>query len=130
MGLERISSHVDDLKRQVRERWSKLTRKDVDDIDFDVGRLSEVVAERYAIPAKHAREQVDKFVSDPGTSFREAWQLTGDVVEESRHNGASHVMDAVTAAPRRPASGGGGDAPRFARGPAAVSSSLQLSLAA
>lgn len=95
MRLERISSHVDDLKRQVRKRWSKLTRKDVDDIDFDVGRLSEVVAERYAIPAKQAREEVDKFVSDAGTSFREASQLIGDVAKDLWRNGASHVMDAV-----------------------------------
>lgn len=95
MRLERISGQVDDLKRQLRRRWSKLTQTDLERLDFDTGRLAQVVAKRYAIPAKQAREQVDGFVDQVGTSFREASQMLGDAAKDLWRNGTSHVADAV-----------------------------------
>lgn len=95
MRLERISGQVDDLKRQLRHQWSKLTAADLERLDFDVGRLSQVVAKRYAIPAKQAREQVDAFVERFGTTFREASQSVGDAAKDLWRNGRSQVVDAV-----------------------------------
>ena len=95
MKLERISDQVDDLKRQLRQRWSKLSQADIDRLDFDTGRLAQVVAKRYAIPAKQAREEVAGFVDQVGTSFREASQLIGDAAKDLWRTGTSQVADAM-----------------------------------
>ncbi len=95
MRLERISSQVGDLKRQMQQQWTKLTKADLEQLDFDLGRLSQVVAKRYAIPAKQAREQVDAFVAQSGTTFREASQLIGDAAKDLWRNGTTQVADAV-----------------------------------
>jgi ElaB/YqjD/DUF883 family membrane-anchored ribosome-binding protein len=95
MKLERISDQVDDLKRQLRRQWSKLTTADLDHLDFDVSRLSQVVAKRYSIPAKEAREQVDTFVDKVGTSFREVSQSLGDAAKDLWRNGTEQVADAM-----------------------------------
>jgi ElaB/YqjD/DUF883 family membrane-anchored ribosome-binding protein len=90
-----MGGQVEDLKREMRKQWSKLSKADLEGLDFDVGRLATVVARRYSIPAKAAREQVDAFVDQFGTTFREATQLVGDAARDLWRNGAASVSDAV-----------------------------------
>ena len=101
MRLERLSGQVDELKRQLRRKWSKLTHSDLERLDFDVDRLTQVVAKRYEIPAQEARAQVEEFVAHVGATFREASQFFGDAARDLWRNGRAQVMDAMHAGSER-----------------------------
>jgi len=90
-----MGDQVEDLKREMRRKWSKLNKADLDGVDFDAGRLAHVVARRYSIPAEQAREQVDEFVEQSGATFREATQFLGEAARDLWRSGAAHVAGAV-----------------------------------
>ena len=97
MRMEPINGHLEDLKRQLKSRWTKLTQSDVDDVDLDVGTLCQVVAKRYAIPAKEARAQVDQFVGEAGIALKDVSNAVGDAAKELWRNSKEHISEAMHA---------------------------------
>ncbi|MEZ5964560.1 MAG: hypothetical protein R3F56_11995 [Planctomycetota bacterium] len=95
MRYDRITGQLEDLKQQIRDRWSKVTDADVQSLNGDLGRLVGVVAKRYAIPAKKARADVAEFTEQVGTSFKEAAQVMGDAALDLWRNGRERVAEVV-----------------------------------
>lgn len=95
MRVQRLNERVHDLAQRIRDRWSKLTEEDVQSLQGDFDRLVGVVAERYAIPAKQARQDVMEFAHQLGTTFKEAAQMMGDAARDLWRNGRERVSEAL-----------------------------------
>jgi len=95
MRLTHVHEQLAAFRREVARKWSKLTKADLESVDCELGSLSEIVAKRYSIPARQARQQAEAFLDGFGTTFREAVSLVGEASRDLWRNGRHHVNEAV-----------------------------------
>jgi ElaB/YqjD/DUF883 family membrane-anchored ribosome-binding protein len=95
MRPERLSDNLAAFRDHVQHRWGKLTKQDVAGVDLDASSLATVLARRYSMPNKEARQQADEFFHGLGTSLSEAAQVVGEAAGDLWRNSRQHVADVV-----------------------------------
>lgn len=95
MNLDRMIEDWKALKRRIRKQWSRLTERDLEELEADGGLdgLERTLQRRYGISRKQAQQDLSDFAADLGTTFREAAASFGDAAVGAWRHGRDRVKD-------------------------------------
>ena len=71
MNADVMSGSWDQMRTEVRRRWSKLSDQDLSSVKGEVDRLVDAVQDKYGYSRRKAREQVSRFVRTYGDDMQE-----------------------------------------------------------
>jgi ElaB/YqjD/DUF883 family membrane-anchored ribosome-binding protein len=94
MRFERLENTLNDLRTRIKGKWSKLTKADLDKIEGHYSELADVIAKRYSMSKGEAKEAVEEFGDEVGTTFGEVAQHLGDAASDAWRNGRHAVKEA------------------------------------
>lgn len=95
MKMQRIVDGLNDLKQRILTKWSNITQTDLEGLDGDFNGLTDVIASRHNIDRKQAKAEVEAFVQEIGTTFKEAAAMFGEAAMSALHNGKNRVSDVI-----------------------------------